>query len=304
MRKVIGWVLVALGTFLLCAGLLLRFYAADALKKTPLTVSSTTHLEGTADKLNPLKGEVENLDVKVTSVTKTDDEASDDDVVVFVNTTCVVLDEPDAPDCVDAGTKADPDKRLISATTDVFAEDRVTGLALSDEADDAYLPEGTDPHDGLINKWPFDAEKKDYPYWDDVLGEAVTAAYTGTETLEGLPVYVYEVDVEPTPAEVVTDIDGLYRAEKTIKVDPKTGSIVYQRNHDVRTLENGDPLIDLDVAFTDDQVKASVDEAADGGSKLHLISVIVPIVGVLVGLLLLAGGLFLVLRAPRTRQGD
>jgi hypothetical protein len=303
MRKVIGWVLLALGAFLLCAGLLLRFYASDALKKTPLTVSSTTHLEGTADKLNPLKGEVENLDVKVTSVTKTDDKASNDDVVVFVNTTCVMLDEPDAPDCVDAGTKADPDKRLISATTDVFATDRVTALALSDEADDDYLPEDTAAHDGLVNKWPFDAQKKDYPYWDDILDEAVTAAYTGTETLEGVPVYVYEVAVEPTPAEVVSGIDGLYQAEKTIKVDPKTGSIVYQRNHDVRTLENGDPLIDLDVAFTDDQVKASVDEAADGGSKLHLISVIVPIVGVLVGLLLLAGGLFLVLRAPRRQEG-
>jgi len=304
MRKAIGWVLVVLGAFLLCTGLLVRFYAADALKRTPLTVSSTTHLTGTADKLDPTTGETELLDVKVASVTETDDDASDDDVVVFVNYSCVLLDEPDTPDCIDAGTEENPDERLVTATEpDLFATDRKTALSLDAEEDDAYLPEDAVAHEGLVNKWPFDAEKKDYPYWDGILREAVTAEYTGTETLEGLEVYVYEVMIEPTEAEVVEGIDGLYSGDKTLKVDPTTGSIIYQRNHDVRTLPNGDPLIDLQVEFTGDQVKANVDDAEDSGSKLHLISVIVPIVGVLVGLLLLVGGLFLALndryRRPR-----
>src|SRR3712207_2736461 len=102
MRKGISWVLIVLGAFFLVLGLLLRFYAAEGVKKTPLSVSSETFLTGTADKLNPATGEIEALDVKVLSDTRTDDNASDDDVVVFVNSTCAVLDLPDTPDCVDA----------------------------------------------------------------------------------------------------------------------------------------------------------------------------------------------------------
>lgn len=299
MRKVIGWIMIVLGTFALVAVVLIRVYALDQLKVTPLSVDTTTHLDGSADKLNPLKGKVENLDVKVTSVTKTDDEASDSDVVVFVNTTCVVLDLPGTPDCVDA---KDPEKRLVSATTDVFATDRETALAIDQDQMDKYLPADAIPHEGLVNKWPFDSQKKDYPYWDDLLKQAVTAQYVGTESLEGLEVYVYEVKVEPTKAEVVSGIQGLYSAEKTIKVDPITGAIVYQRNHDVRTMPNGDPLIDLDVDFTDDQIKSSVDEAKDGDAQLRMIGVIVPIAGGILGVLLIAGGLFLVIRAPRREQ--
>lgn len=293
MRKVIGWIMIVLGTFLLVAVVLIRVYALDQLKVTPLSVDTTTHLDGSADKLNPLKGKVENLDVKVTSVTKTDDEASDSNVVVFVNTTCVVLDLPDTPDCVDA---KDPQERLVSATTDVFATDRETALAIPASEMDKYLPADATPHEGLVNKWPFDSQKKDYPYWDDLLKKAVPAQYVGTETLDGMEVYVYEVKVDPTKTEVVSGIKGLYSAEKTIKVDPITGAIVYQRNHDVRTALNGDPLIDLDVDFTDDQIKASVDEARDGDNQLKMIGVIVPIVGGILGVLLIAVGLFLALR--------
>ena len=102
MRKGISWLLMVLGAFSLVAGLLVLFYAADALKRTPMEVDTVTRLSGTADKLNPLKGETELLDVKVASITQTDSQRSDDDVVAWVNTTCVVLDLPDTPDCVDA----------------------------------------------------------------------------------------------------------------------------------------------------------------------------------------------------------
>ena len=296
MRKALGWVLVGLGTFLLVAGLLMRFYAAPALKTTPLSVSSTTYLEGTAEKLDPSTGEVEDLDVKVTSVTETDDEASDDDVVVFVNTTCVVVDEPDTPDCVDAGTEENPDERLISVSTDVFATDRETALALNDEEDDEYLPADAVTHSGLVNKWPFDAEKKDYPYWDGLLGEAVTATYVGTEDVEGVETYVYEIVVEDETTEVVSGVEGRYSVEKTLKVDPRTGSIISQSQHDVRTLPDGDPLLDLQVEFTDEQVEENASDAEDNGSSLQLATVTGPIVAIVLGLLLIAGGLFLAFR--------
>ena len=97
---------------------------------------------------------------------------------MFVNSLCLVIDEGDVPDCVDAD---DPEGRLISASTDVFATDRSTAEAVNGE----YLPAGAEEKEGLINKWPFDAEKKDYPYWDGLLGAPVDAVYDSTETLEG-----------------------------------------------------------------------------------------------------------------------
>lgn len=296
MRKAIGWLLVVLGSFALVVGILVKVYAADALQVTPENVDSVTRLSGTTDRLNPAEGETELMDVKVTSVTQTDTQRSDDEVVAWVNTTCVVKDLPDTPDCVDAD---DPQNRLITATIDVFATDRKTALAVNDEK---YLSDDAVPHEGLVNKWPFGAEKKDYPYWDGLLGEAVTAEYTGTENLDGLEVYVYEVSIDEEPAEVVSGVDGLYSAEKTIKVEPMSGSIIYQEQRDVRTLPNGDPLNDLQVAFTDEQLEQSIADGKDAVSQLNLISTTVPIAAIAAGIVLLILGLFMVTRGRRSRE--
>ncbi len=293
MRKVIGGILLFLGAFLLAAGLVAQFWATDRVKKTPEEVDTTTYLAGTADKLNPSTGEIENLDVKVRSVTETDTEASDDDTVVFVSTSCVVIDEPDTPDCVDG-----EDPRLITATTDIFATDRVTALAVDHEG----LPEDAVAHDGIVNKWPFDAEKTDYPYWDGLLGRSVPAEYTGTETVNGLETYVYEVTITEEPAVVAGTVEGLYSAEKTINVDPVTGSVVQQRQRDVRTLENGDPLLDLTVEFTEDQVEDSVNEAEDNGRTVWLVTQLIPLVGIIGGLVLLAAGAVLLVLHSRRRD--
>ena len=133
MRKIIGWVLLALGAFLVVVGLMAAIWAPGQVKRTPLDTDSTTRLAGTADKLNPATGEVESLDVKAASVTKADSEHSDDDVIVFVPSTCLVIDEGDVPDCVDAD---DPQERLVSASTDVFATDRSDGMAVNG----SYVP--------------------------------------------------------------------------------------------------------------------------------------------------------------------
>lgn len=298
MRKAIAWLVIGLGSFALVAGLLVRFYAADALRVTPQEVDSVTRLSGTTDRLDSATGETTLMDVKVTSVTQTDTQRSDDDVVAWVNTTCVVRDLPGTPDCVDAD---DPQERLITATVDVFATDRKTALAVNDEQ---YMSDGAVPHEGLVNKWPFGAEKKDYPYWDGVIGEAVTAEYQDTENLDGLEVYVYEVTIEEEPAEVVSGVQGLYSAEKTIKVEPMSGQIVYQEQRDVRTLPNGDPLNDLQVAFTDEQLDLGIQDGKDAVSQLNLIGTTVPIAGIVGGLVLLALGIFLLLRGRHEPAGE
>ena len=297
MRKIIGWVLLALGTFLLVVGLMAAVWAPAQVKRTPLDTDSTTRLAGTADKLNPGTGEVESLVVKAASVTKADSEHSDDDVIVFVSSTCLVIDEGDVPDCVDAD---DPEGRLISASTDVFATDRSDGMAVNS---DTYLPPSAEEKEGLVNKWPFDAEKKTYPYWDGVLGQAVDAEYDGTETVDGLETYRYHVLIEDQAAEVVTDVDGVYSQDKYIWIDPVTGAIINQTQHEVRALPDGSTLLDMQLDFTDDQVSGNAADANDNGSQLSLLTKTIPLIGIIGGVLALLIGAFLVF-AGRNRTAE
>jgi hypothetical protein len=298
-RKIIGWVLLALGAFLVVIGLMAALWAPGQVKRTPLDTDSTTRLTGNADKLNPATGEVDNINVQATSITKADSEHSDDNVIVFVNSTCLVVDDGsgDVPDCVDAD---DPQGRLITASTDVFATDRSDAMAVNGSS---YVPPSAEEKEGLVNKWPFDAEKKTYPYWDGLLGEAVDATYDGTETLDGLETYRYHVLVEDAPAEVVTDIDGIYSQDKFIWIDPVTGSIINQTQHEVRTLEDGSPLLDLNLAFTDEQVSSNVADAQDNGDQLALLTKTVPLVGLIGGVIAMLVGGFLVF-AGRRRETE
>lgn len=290
-RKIIAGVLLALGSFLLFAALTAALWGAEAVKKTPLDTESETSLAGVAGKLNPATGEVETLDVKATSVTEADAELSDDEVVVFVNTVCLVIDRDNVPQCVD-----ESDDRLVSASDDVFATDRHTAVAVNDPR---YLPPSAEEKAGLVNKWPFDAEKRDYEYWDGLLGEAVPAVYEGTEDIEGLETYKYVVTVPETPAEILSEIPGIYSTEKEIWVDPATGSIVKQAQHEVRTLPNGDPVLDLQLAFTDEQVSSNIESAKESGGRLDLIGRTVPLVAGVLGILLLVVGTVLFMRGRR-----
>lgn len=301
MRKIVSWLLLALGGFLLVAAVVATVWAPGQVQRAPVDTDSTTRLAGTAEKLNPSEGEVEDLDVRATSITEADSEASDDEVVVYTSTVCLVIDVPDTPDCGEQGTGDDADPNVITISTDVFATDRETGLAVN-EGD--YLPEDAEPHEGLMNKFPFGTEKKSYPFWDGVLKQAIPTEYVGTEDIDGLTVYEFSYSVSEEPAVVTGDIEGLYSMDKTMWIEPKTGQIVDQEQHDVRTLDNGDPLLDLQLAFTDDQVATNVEEAKDNVSSLELITGTVPLIGFIGGPLLIVIGLALLVSGRRSTSSD
>ena len=296
MRRILAVVLVFLGTFLIIAGLFAQFYAPDRLEKTPLDVHNVTRLAGTAE----LGGET--VPIKVTSTTVTDSEASDDEVAVWKNSTCVVKDEGDVPTCVSAD---DPQNRLISAEEDQFATDRVTGLAVSS---DKYISPAT-PHEGLVNKWPFDAQKKTYPYWDGTSGEAVDAVFEKTMDLDGVEVYVYKLTISDAPAEITDGIDGLYSASTEFWVQPRTGDILSQIENQSRATTDGTPVLSIQAEFTDEQKKSSIQSAKDNLAGLDLIEKWVPLAGYIAGALALVAGLVLSLRnrrdeprQPKTRE--
>lgn len=291
MRRIIGLVLMGLAGFLVTTALLALVYVPGQVKKTPLDTDSYTRLTGNASALPSGSG----APVKALSHTVADGEKSDGDVVVFDTFTCLITDpNGDAPDCVD---DTDPDKRLVSATTDRFATDRRTGMSVNDEK---YIGDAT-PHEGLVNKFPFDVEKKTYPFWDGILGRAVDANFEGVEKVNGWDTFKFVIDVQDEPAEISNGIQGTYSSLKTMWIDPRTGAIQKQTEQQERVLENGTTVLDLDFGFTDETIAANVKDAKANDSKLGLVEKL-PLIAGLLGLLSGLVGFFL-WRAARGAEG-
>jgi hypothetical protein len=286
MQRALGIVLSLLGAFLVVVAILAQTWAPGSLMKTPIDVDSTTYLSGTAE-LSDGTGGTDTFDVLAFSVTLADSDKSDDEVVVFENSSCLVKDEGDIDTCVSAD---DPQERLLTASTDAFATDRETALAVNDPD---YLPASAEEKSGLINKWPFEAEKKDYPYWEGTAGEAVDATYDRTETVDGLETYVYRVSISDVPVEISDGVQGTYNNDTEIFVDTVTGSIVKQIQRQERYDDEGNPFLLVDLEFTDEEVEDSVSEAKDNGDSLALVTETVPLIGYVVGIPLLIIGLVL-----------
>jgi hypothetical protein len=288
-RSKVGAVLAFVGAFLIVVAVLAQVYAAGALKKTPLDVDTVTHLDGTA----VLSGE--STPVKATSTTHTNSDKSSSTVVVWQSSSCLVKDVPGTPDCVSAD---DPQNRLISASVDDFATDRVTAVAVNDPE---YLPADATPHEGLVNKWPFDSEKKTYPYWDSDVGSAVDAVYDRTETLKGVECYVYNITIDDAPIDIAEGVPGSVSKTMEIWVEPLTGAIQNQIVHQEQVLDDGTPVVTIDLGFTGAQIKTSAEDSKKNRSQLLLLTRTVPLVGYLVGIPVLIIGLLLAFLSHRRR---
>ena len=292
MRK-IGIVLLGVGAFLVVLAALVKFYMAPSMTKTPLDVDSTTYLAGDAELFDADTGGTKPVEVGAVSYTQVDGEKSDDEVASWVNTTCVVnLGEHDVTECL-----SDDNPATISLSTEYFATDRVSAEAVDNPT--KYVPSGSGTPEGLMNKFPFDSEKKAYPYWDATLGGVVEVEFDGTDTIDGLEVYKYQQLTVDEPIQVREGIPGTYSMDKTIYVEPVTGSIIHQVQHDVRKFEDGDTALDMQLAFTDEQQKENVESSEDSVSQLKLINATAPLVALILGLLALIVGAVLSLRRGR-----
>jgi hypothetical protein len=285
--KVLARVLLGLGAFLLIAGVLAVGYAPGVVKKIPLDVNTTTIYTGQAAKLDPLTGAFDTKDVYAIRRTKADSKLSSDDAVILEEQACAVFDTGGAKECVNGN---DPD--LITASLEIFALDRVTALPVEDK----NLPADAIHPEGLVNKFPFDVEKKTYPFWDGDLGRAVDIKYVGEKTLFGLKTYEFSYTVKDEPIDVAEGIPGTYDNIVTVYVDPTTGSIVKSGQDQQRYLDDGTPVLDIQLAGTDETVKDAVDEAKTNGTMLTVLLTVVPIIGFVGGVLCLLGGLALVMR--------
>jgi hypothetical protein len=298
MRKIAAPLLIGLGAFLLVAAVIAQVWAPDQVERTPLDTDNTTYLSGDAQVAGGEDLELEATPVKAFSSNKVDSDASDDDVAVWETSLCVVRDEGDIDACVDAD---DPEGRLITAESEVFATDRYTAMTV-DNGD--YLPADTPQLDGLQNKWPFGSEKKTYPVWDGLVGEAVDATYEGTEDYDGLETYHYVASVDADDVEVLDGVQGSYTATTDYYIEPRTGTIIDQVVHQERVADGIGKILEMDLSFTDDQVATNVDDTDANISTLRLIETIVPIVGYVGGALALLVGIGLMVLRRRSESAS
>jgi hypothetical protein len=291
----LGAVLTAVGVFLIVAGFLAQVYLPGQVKKSPNDTNEITELSGTA--LLPANfsdpSNLEQAKVKVFQHDKSDQSKSDSDVSVYDQSTCLVLDRGGINGCVSSD---DPDARLVNVTTDRFATDRKTGESVNDPK---YVGADATPHKGLVNKFPFDVEKKTYQVWDGVVGDAVPAKFAGTEKLLGMEVYKFNTSASAQDVEILPEVQGSYTDEATYYVEPKTGSIVNKTEHQERFIGADQMLLNLDVQFTDKELAQKVDDAKGDVSSLKLLTVTGPIIAYILGALVLVGA-FLVGRRRRT----
>jgi DUF3068 family protein len=291
-----AWLFLFLGAFFLTTAGVAQFWAKDAAERTPLDADQVTRLSGNADLLDPATGKTNPTPVKIVNDTKIDDGLSDGKVIVFVTSTCVVKDVGDPPDCpVAKGKDADP--RVISETQLNFAADRHTAEALDS---DKYVT-NTPPVEGLVNKWPFHPKQQTYQVWDDTSKQATDATFSGTTTVNGLECYTYHQVITDAPIDLGSNIDGLYSLDETYTIDQVTGKIINQQVHDVRTVKDGgDTALDLTAQYTDDTIKDNTDFAKSAGKQLTLVTQVLPIAGLVAGLLCLAVGVLLLMRRRKS----
>jgi hypothetical protein len=282
-RSWLATILMGLGVFLIVAGALAMFYLPGQLEKAPIDTDEVTNLDGTgllpANFADPTN--LAQVNVQVFKPTKADQGASDADVVVYDTSQCLVVDDGNLPGCV---TSDDPAGRLVSIITDRFATDRVTGLAVNDPQ---YVGPDAVPHEGLVNKFPFNVEKKTYPMWDGIVGEAVDATYEGTDTINGLDVYLFKTSIDASNVEVLDGIEGTYKDEATYYVEPKTGAIQNKVEHQERYIGEDQLFLQLDVKFTDEQIKETVDSTESSIQLLNIATLYFPIAAYILGVVLI-----------------
>lgn len=308
MRRVIGYVFLLVGAFALVAAAVAGFWGRGAAATVPLNVDTTTVLDGTAS--GALAKSDTPVPVKYTRTTEAAPKESTDDVVVFVEAGCIMIQEGETPAC----ERAEDDDRVVTTTERAYAMDRKTSEVVKDQAKYVGEDRAVEGMTGLAGKFPFDTERHDYNYWDDTLGTTVIATYVDDVDVEGVKTYQFEVaasaddeilskgeDGEPNTDD---DVRGSYEATQTIYVEPTTGSYIDQSATQKMVTTDGTVLIDAEMSYSDETVSNNAQDAKDNIAQLGLIGTWIPVGGLVAGLIFLLIGLWLVLRGRKPNGGS
>jgi hypothetical protein len=311
-RRITGVILVALGAFAVALGLLLRFVVADNVALAPLDPDSETVARGTGvtvfypESFSNPDVPTQRTDATVTATRKVNGRLVSPDVQVGGDVALwrvgLVLE--------------DEQFRLVNAVEQWVCVDRRNGRSVSPCEEEKVLTDAGTETDvdfaGLNYKFPFDTERRDYPFFDITLRKATTARYDGEEKVNGLPTYRFVQRIEPVqldtrqvPGNLVgeatdTTVEAgrYYQNVRTVWVEPYTGSIVKGQEETRQVLRGpaGGELVVFagTLAFTPETVRRQVDEAQEGRDGLRMLKEIGPKSAWALGLLLFLAGLLLI----------
>src|SRR6478672_4250906 len=175
MTRIWAYVALFFGVFLLVLAVLVKFVVAPAAVKAPLTIPAKYSLVLASghnfNYFDALAGKNVLINVWITRNIQGDIVSGNSSVAVYNESLCLTRDTDNThPGCV---SKADPQHRLITNSTDRVAFDRKTGLAVDDVKYHSNVDGNQNiRHVGLGYKFPIDTEKKTYPFFDTVVGKA------------------------------------------------------------------------------------------------------------------------------------
>jgi Porin PorA len=304
MRRAAGYVLVGLGALLLVVAPLLRWYAAPRLVKAPLDQESIT--VSRADNATF-------LDLDPLSV-RTGEQ---------LTATRIVVGDVDGAKNADISDTAVWDvflrvtaagDELVSATLDRVAFDRNTQEAVNCCGEN-FDGDQSVRHQGIEYKFPFGAEKQTYNYFDTTLKRATPMEFQGEEEVAGLNVYRYVQRIDPTKVsevdtpgkllgrpEPAVPADRIYSNTRTVWVEPVSGVIVKGQEEQRSVLRaqqgTGELVVsEATLVFTDETVDKQANDASEARTRIIWLTSLGPLVGVLVGIVLVVIGVLL-LRRP------
>ena len=296
MRRAIGVVLVGLGVFAIALTILLPTVVVSGAKKTPLDLSITQRSSGTATLLDSATNTTRNVAVRATRVVHSDSHASNSKNTTVNEGLCIVVVQGDTPDCVPSS-----DPRLLSVTTDRVTTDRKSAQAVHvAKYSENVNGNASIRHSGLAYKWPIDAKKQTYQFFETNLMKAFPATYQGTSKIKGLKVYEYICATGTQPYKIQGLFPGTYNDTRTVWVEPRTGAIIKGVEHTVQTLDSGQVALDATFTFDPDAIDYQANFAKSKINDLKKAQLWGPLVVGIFGLAALIGGIIVL----RSRGGD
>jgi hypothetical protein len=301
MRRVFGVVLAGLGAFLIVGALMCRFYLPGQVVKFPLNEYTVSRLAGTnVSYFSPKTGaEVNGASVRAVSTTQGDVVAGSSGTAVWNNTTGVfdVTSQPQV---------------AISYATERLAFDRRTGVLTN--CCGAEVGTARPHFSGQGYVWPIGTQQQSYEVFNTSTNKPEPANFTGTANVDGLNTYEFvqginneQIGTITVPGSLVGTADQAtvtlpeyLTSTNTYYVDPGTGApvmIIEAQNETLQDpLTGGTALVLFNGTLTSTPatVSASVSTAQHYDSEISDVETIGPVVGFLVGLVLLALGIVLI----------
>ncbi len=304
MRRVLGLVLTGLGAFFLALAVLLRFYLPGQVIKFPLNEYLVITLTGhdvsyfSARQLKVMTG----VTARATSTVEGDVTAGSSSTAVWNEFTSVQDLTNGAP---------------IEYVTQRSAFDRRSGEIVN--CCGAYVSISNVPtvkghQSGLAFVWPIGTQKQTYELFDTTLARPEPFRYEGTATVDGMTAYKFVEHVtnqqftsQTVPGSLVgypdqptVTLPEYVTETNTFWVDPVTGAPLDETASHTLGLEDITGVTKLVLyngvlTATPQTVSSAVNTAGSAHSKIDLIEDIAPLVGLILGVALLALGIALII---------